>query len=711
MSDRGVLRRSESPALLSPLAPLAACVAIALVLTLGVDFVRAQGEPLSPADSLRLADSLRVGDSTRVADSTAYADSVALADAEAEADGAFGNKRSILDRTRRGSPVVYNSGYTVNRSNRNWNQGIDIFTQRGNLEFANVTNASVGREARVGRVNRNSQTQNEIAYRVSHSLRVGGRLGIQRVSDKASSRNFISTRSGVDDLSGQVRFNRNFGAYPVRSVASYGYLKNSQTQQQSKGTSFDMYASTSRTWDNGTNVNFDITQQSSRLRSTVSDDPTFEQDDRNRNTNVHLASTMKINHLLSADARLSAQRSVLRRPARVAPDLTMPDSLVTLPEQINTLADDGALNLHLLLPQATTFNIGGNIRRNRQVFTAQADRSSLVDSKGISADFRRAQFGIDTSVRYDESVTDNDYTRRDPGYVESNLSRKLDGDMSRRLSAQTMARLSLGVYLSRRSYVDFRSLQPTAVAPSNQDQLRVKGSLNLLYKASNSFDTGVTFGIEQSDLVNIKSTSSINNARLRTYSVAWNWSARPGTIWTVTQNNSATAAQQFFTFSADRDQLSFIYNINTNLQTQLSQKLRLDLNHIIRLQSRGSFRQLSDVRRFGKSSEFNTFDLLLREQYQPSSILSLEISQRLAVNPNFQFSDGRSTKINETRRDELTFLARMTYPMSKRAGLNGDVRRVLATDRQRAFGAAPVTTSTSSDYWLATLSFRMEFLP
>jgi hypothetical protein len=232
-----------------------------------------------------------------------------------------------------------------------------------------------------------------------------------------------------------------------------------------------------------------------------------------------------------------------------------------------------------------------------------------------------------------------------------------------------------------------------------------------MYKASNSFDTGVTFGVEQNDLVNIKATSSINNATLRTYTVTWNWSARPGSMWSVLQNNSATAAQQYFTFAPERDQVSFIYNLNTSIQTQLTKKVRFDLNNIIRLQSRGSFRQVSDVRRFGKSSEFNTFDLLLREQYQANNIASFEISQRLAVNPNYTYADGKSTKINESRRNELTFLARLNYPMSKRATLNGDVRRVLATDRQRAFGASTVNTSTNGDYWLATISFRMEFMP
>ena len=78
MSERGVLRRSESPALLSALAPLAVCGLLALALTGSVDFVRAQGSELTHADSLRLLDSLiAAADSQRVADSTYVADSLA----------------------------------------------------------------------------------------------------------------------------------------------------------------------------------------------------------------------------------------------------------------------------------------------------------------------------------------------------------------------------------------------------------------------------------------------------------------------------------------------------------------------------------------------------------------------------------------------------------------------------------------------------------
>lgn len=710
MSARGVLRRSESPTLLSALTPLAVCGVIACAIAAGPVLVRAQESNLTPAEALHLADSLAHAESLRVADSVHVADSLAQEDELASAAGSFGNKRSILDRNRQRLPVLYTTSYSVNRSNRSWNQNLDMYVKRGDLEFANITSANIGREVKVGRLNRNSQTQNEVAYRVSPWLRLGGRFGLQRISDQARTRNFTSTRQDVDDLSGQALFNRRFGEFPVRSAASYGYLKNVQVDQQSRGTEFSIAASTSRAWGTNSNLNFDVSEQLSRLRSTVASDPNFQQDDRNSNTRVHLGSSMRLLSWVSADAQLSAQRSVLRRPQKIQPNPQV-NEFITVPEKIAGVSDAATLGFHLSLPRQTTMNLSGNVNRNRNVYTAVADRSSLVDTRGFAADFHRVQFGTDLTLRYDESVTDNDYTRRDPGYVEANLLRKLEGEAARKLSLRTNARFSLGIYLGRRAYEKFRSNQPTAVAPSNQDQLRVRGSLNVLYRPGPNFDTGVTFGLEQNDLVNIKNTASINNARLRTYSVAWNWSARPGTIWNVNQSNSATAAQQFFTFSPERDQLSFIYSLNTAIATQFSQKVRFDLNHIVRLQSRGSFRQTGDVRRFGKSSEFNTLDLLLREQYQATSFATFEISQRLAVNPNYQFENGHSRKINETRRNELTLVARINYPMGARSSLSGDVRRVLATDRQRSFGTSPTDASTNSDYWLANLSFSLELQP
>jgi hypothetical protein len=191
--------------------------------------------------------------------------------------------------------------------------------------------------------------------------------------------------------------------------------------------------------------------------------------------------------------------------------------------------------------------------------------------------------------------------------------------------------------------------------------------------------------------------------------VQWNWDASPGGTWNMNQSNSASAAQQFFNFSPDRDQLSFIYTFNTLITNQLTRQLRLDLTHIVRLQSRGSFREEADVRRFGKTSDFNTLDLTLREQYQPTSVATFEVSERLAVNPSFSFRNGSSRKISETRRDELNFIARLNYPFSKTANLTGDIRRILATDVQRTFGDAPANSATNSDYWLITMSLHMEF--
>jgi len=106
--------------------------------------------------------------------------------------------------------------------------------------------------------------------------------------------------------------------------------------------------------------------------------------------------------------------------------------------------------------------------------------------------------------------------------------------------------------------------------PSYQDNRLLRGSLNLTYRPSPKFDTGLTAGVEENEIVALARTASINNTRQRTYSVAWNWTGRPGSSWYVTQYNSATAAQQYYTFSPDRDQPSFIYHPPTPISNPLS---------------------------------------------------------------------------------------------------------------------------------------------
>jgi hypothetical protein len=317
--------------------------------------------------------------------------------------------------------------------------------------------------------------------------------------------------------------------------------------------------------------------------------------------------------------------------------------------------------------------------------------------------------GLDPSLAYENSISENDLTRRNPGWIESNLTRRLDLTAGRVLSRTFTTRLLGSATLTRRRYKDFISTVFGTSPPSDADNRRLRGSVNLSYRPSPKFDTGVTAGVEENDVVNLARTASINNTTLRTYSVSWNWSARPGSIWFVTQNNSATAAQTYYTYSTDRDQLAFIYNLSTLISTTLSRTVRLELNNVLRLQSRGSWRAVETGRTFGKSSEFNTLDLSLRTIYTATDWLTLEAQERLSVSPTLTVSEGATVKTNESRRTEFTGVARLNLPMGRSAGLTGDIRRTLATDRQLTFGATPIDRANDNDYWLVNVSFRKAF--
>src|SRR5882672_4279764 len=203
MVERGARRRPESidtPSLIA----LALCGAISLAVAcgvaLGVGPVGAQARELSPIDSLKYADSLAKAESLHVNDSLATADSIEAVNELANSASSFGGARSILDRQRMGQPIVYNTTYSVNRTNTSWSQNMDMMVTRGNLQIGNVTSASFGRETKIGRLNKNRQTQTEFAYKVSSQLRLGGHVALTRISDEARLRgNFTGTKQNVDD--------------------------------------------------------------------------------------------------------------------------------------------------------------------------------------------------------------------------------------------------------------------------------------------------------------------------------------------------------------------------------------------------------------------------------------------------------------------------------------------------------------------------------
>jgi hypothetical protein len=188
------------------------------------------------------------------------------------------------------------------------------------------------------------------------------------------------------------------------------------------------------------------------------------------------------------------------------------------------------------------------------------------------------------------------------------------------------------------------------ISPRNRRRTTSHSRLaQLHYVPTNKFDTGVTFGLEQNDIVNLANTSSINNARLRTYSVSWNWGVRPGRDVERQPGQLGHGAAAVLHVLPTRDLVSYIYTLSTNILTNISPKLRFDLTHLIRLQSRGSFRADEEgIRRFGKSTEFNTLDLVLREQYTPTPTLTFEISQRLSVNPQYEFTGTEGAKTVES---------------------------------------------------------------
>jgi hypothetical protein len=265
-------------------------------------------------------------------------------------------ERSILDRAGRSeSPFSYNTNYSVNRSNRIWGQTMDFHGTQGPLEVANLTTTSIGREGRVGRVNRSGQTQTELAYRVSPVLRLGGRFGIQRITDVSRSASVPGTDQSNGDLSAQARFNKVRGV--SRAIGRpYGYLRKDQLDQKSAArTSTSSRAARA------------ATARAGRSRST-SRSALEPQVDRGRDrlrvgrpqqsTNVNLSSVAQVNACVS-DASLTLSHQTVRRPLVTLDPTTRATLFITVPEVVTT-SNDGSTVASTSPPYRTRVNVTAN---------------------------------------------------------------------------------------------------------------------------------------------------------------------------------------------------------------------------------------------------------------------------------------------------------------------------------------------------------------
>jgi hypothetical protein len=228
------------------------------------------------------------------------------------------------------------------------------------------------------------------------------------------------------------------------------------------------------------------------------------------------------------------------------------------------------------------------------------------------------------------------------------------------------------------------------------------------YAPWGTVSTGVEGQIDLNRTINLASTSSIGNTDQIGYQVTWRWSYSPFWFWSLGQANSAGAQDVNSPFSPDRDQISYIYQINTTSSASLTSRWKLDMTYGLRYQSRGTYlRDLSGSRSFGKAGGADEYSLTLRTSYQFLSWLSCDVTGQRFVTLNYSLPEAVRRVDSRTYRRNL--LANLNASRTLRNGstLALAVRRSLTWDA-RDLNTIPPTprTETDDDFWQITASFR-----
>jgi hypothetical protein len=698
-------RRAVARRLAGTLALAAACLA-----WLAAGRVGGPGRALAQAglapDSAALAESTRA-DSVQ----KAYDDSVAVADSlEAlglEEEAYSGNASRLLGGTPPDHPLNYSTSYSTLRNRRTWDQGLDLFGKRRGLAAAARLNVTILQDPDVKRNTRNRSAMFELGYTVVPGLTSGVHVGVSRNSDIIGIRLQNSIVRDNDEFTAFTRFNRQLLGLPIAANASFGGVRDRQPEFSRQGRTLALDANTRGHLLHTLEWNVNGNYRKDNMRSSApSDTGEFTSNDRTTDRSGAGGVTWVPFRWLSMDAKGMVRRGILQRPEQVLDPETF--AQVVVQEEVTTNNNSGDAGFLLTTPIGTVLTVRGNVNDTEILYGADSTRNNVALTRGFTVSAQDTLLGASVSATFQNGTTDNDYTKRADGYRQLQWRRQADLTALRRLNRRTNSQLRGSVSLESRRYTDFRPSSPSSFPPSSQDLFRALGSMRVDYTPLLTLSTGVEGQIDLNRTINLASTSSIGNTDQVGYQVTWRWSFTPWWFWTIGQVNSAGAQDINNPFAPDRDQLSFIYQINTSNSVSLTPRWRLDMQYGLRYQSRGTYlQQEGGSRSFGKSGGADEYDLTLRTSYQLFKWLSCDVTGQRFVTQNYSLPEAVRRVDSRTYRRNLLANLNASYPFRSGGSLSLALRRSLTWDAQDRNTIPPTPrTETNDDYWQATMSFR-----
>jgi hypothetical protein len=341
-----------------------------------------------------------------------------------------------------------------------------------------------------------------------------------------------------------------------------------------------------------------------------------------------------------------------------------------------------------------------------QEYDVLRDRGTSVDDQSVAAGLSRklplaVEAAADLSVQlkkntyYVDKLTPNDVRIRD-----------LKGTLRRKVSPRVSLAATGGVSLISLFYHPRPGDARQAQQAQDRDDYRQLLDFTAVYNPGPKFDTSASIQRTETRTVNIRAAASGNNVVNERYQVLATLAYKMTPATRISQRYSISADYGFFVFAEDRNSLTRETKVTTQIASQVSQRLGLQLDHDFRFRDSGAYTRETpgSPRLYNRSLKDTQQSLSTTTRYQIIPQLTLQLQQLMENRWSEPLSGSGAARISRTLRLDLVEGAQFSHAFSSGLSLGGRFNR---TDSYIELPGNP--RPRKEQYWVAEVSVNKGF--
>ncbi len=522
----------------------------------------------------------------------------------------------------------YSTGYEVNRQRTIWNQGFNFGTGFGFMNFNNKTSFSIRHDSDRNEETRDGSNSTDLRWYFIPGLPITSSMKLGRLS---YTRPESQTETNNSGLNLSARYQKRLlgidhvldggGGYNKRTDLNVIANGRSRTQDAGVNGNLSWKGSWSPSDPLNLNANYQETRAQKRLQLESADGSVDKRPSSSRSRTAGadlsydpvswLSAGVSVNDVTKRDEFFLAQEEALEKQvsgnSSISGNFSMKrpgKSLVDLgPIQISELSANLSYNTHNL------------------TYQVRPDLASSGNTGSWKGSSKGRAFG--TSI---EGSLSGDNSRLEPATSDTTVTytHTFEGKLSRSLSPKISMRFD---WLVRSTQVFFKTFDPKDRL--DRDELKTKFQPALTYTPNQKWSVTASYIRTGSRQIQLNAARAAQTRDDVDYSVDMAIRYQLSTRTSLTQNYSIKARYTTLDFNPSGNQLIATQRIITSVQSQITPRVKLTMEHRFTLQDSGPFSfGPSGERLFGRSVRKYTQEMNSHVEYQITPWGSIYVDSR-----------------------------------------------------------------------------------